>query len=104
LESSSKSATRKFDGPIAGEDFNSPKHASEGSSWINPSSAKRQAEEAKIENEEPPENAMEAKLRRMQLELRGQLANNEDRQGYDSYKSPIAANKKLEFTQAQEKP
>ena len=45
---------------------------------------------------------MEAKLRRMQLELRGQLANNEDRQKYDSYKSPIAASKKLEL--AQEKP
>ena len=42
---------------------------------------------------------MEAKLRRMQLELRGQLANNEDQQRYDSYKSPIAANKKLELAQ-----
>jgi hypothetical protein len=102
LESSSKSATRKFDEPLAGEDFTSPKHTSEGSSWINPSSGKRQGEEAKGESEEPPENAMEAKLRRMQLELRGQLGNNEDRQGYYSYKSPIAANKKLEFVQ--EKP
>jgi hypothetical protein len=45
---------------------------------------------------------MEARLRSMQLELRGQLGNNEDRQGYYSYKSPIAANKKLEFVQ--EKP
>jgi hypothetical protein len=99
LESSSKSATRKFDEPIAKEHFTSPKQTSEGSSWINPSSGKRLAEEVKGESEEPPENAMELKLRRMQLELRGQLASNEDRQGYYSYKSPIAANKKLEFAQ-----
>jgi|LauGreDrversion4_2_1035121.scaffolds.fasta_scaffold833478_1 hypothetical protein len=45
-----------------------------------------------------PENAMEAKLRKMQLDLRVQLNTNEDRQGYDSYRSPIT-NKKLEFNE-----
>lgn len=81
LESSSKGNTRKFEGGT----FSSPKRNDGGSEgWINPSSAK-QSEELKLTDPAyEPENAMEAKLRKMQLDLRVQLNSNEDRQGYDS--------------------